>query len=317
MLWALAVMPQTEGDFSMNLKQAHYIRTIAQEGSVTAAARKLYVSQPSLSQMLKQVESELGVTLFDRSVSPFCLTFAGERYIQAAGVILAANERLENELQEIREENSGRLRLGISVQRAMQVLPLVLPWFTAQFPHVTLEVTERGSAHLEELVLQGQIDLALAALESVSPKLTYELIEEEVIGILAGSHARLADKYADGTPVTLDMAGEETFVCLKEGHSVRVVQDILFRRYGLTPHILLETDSLEVARRVALGTGSCMLCSNIYADDLSRRHGAFYPLRDYQNHRHFYACYSKGAPLPRYAGEFIKIVSRVLRQKSL
>ncbi len=299
----------------MNLKQARYIRTIAQEGSITRAARKLFVSQPSLSQMLKQVEGELGVTLFDRSVSPFCLTFAGEKYLQAADTILTANERLENQLREIREENSGRLRLGISVQRAMQVLPLALPWFAAQFPHVTLELTERGSASLEELVLQGQVDLALAAIDSTSPRLAYQLIEEEVIGILAGEHSALAGKYPDGTPITLDMAAEETFVCLKEGHSVRVVQDALFRSCGLTPNILLETDSLEVARRTALGTGSCMLCSNIYVDDLARRYGAFYPLKDHQNHRHFYACYPKDESLPHYASEFIQIVVRVLRQK--
>ena len=166
----------------MNLKQAHYIRTIAQEGSITAAAKKLYISQPSLSQMLKQVEAELGVSLFDRSVSPFRPTFAGEKYLQTAGIILAASQRLETQIQAIREENSGRLRLGISVQRAMQVLPLALPWFMAQFPHVLLEITERGSAHLEELVLQGQVDLALAAIESTSPRLSYELIEREEIG---------------------------------------------------------------------------------------------------------------------------------------
>ena len=78
----------------MNLKQARYICAIAREGSITAAAKKLYVSQPSLSQMLKQVEGELGVALFDRSVSPFQLTYAGEKYLQAANNILAANERL-------------------------------------------------------------------------------------------------------------------------------------------------------------------------------------------------------------------------------
>ncbi len=299
----------------MNLKQAHYICTIAQEGSVTAAAKKLYVSQPSLSQMLKQVETELGVSLFDRSVSPFRPTFAGEKYLEAAGIVLSVNQKLENQIQEIREENSGRLRLGISVQRAMEVLPLALPWFMAQFPHVLLEVTERGSAHLEELVLQGQVDLALAAIESTSPRLSYELIEQEVIGVLAGKGSCLAARYPDGTPITLEMAGEERFVSLKEGHSVRVVQDVLFRRCGLLPHILLETDSLEVARRVALGTGSCMLCSNIFVDDLVRRSGRFYPLRDYENHRHFYACYPKEGKLPRYAAEFIQIVARVLRQK--
>lgn len=300
----------------MNMKQIRYIRTIAREGSVTAAAKKLYVSQPSLSQMLKQVETELGVTLFDRSVSPFQTTFAGEKYLQAADVILAANEKLQNQIREIRQEDSGRLRLGISVQRAMQVLPLALPWFAAQFPNVSLEIVERGSAHLESMVLQGQVDLALAAIESASPRLTYELIEEEVIGILAGAQSHLASLYPDGTPVTLDMAAEDSFVRLKEGHSVRVVHDLLFHRSGLSPKILLETDSLEVARRVALGTGSCMLCANIFVDDLSRRRGAFYPLQDYENHRHFYACYPKGEHLPRYAAGFIQVVSQVLRQKA-
>lgn len=300
----------------MNLKQARYISTIAREGSVTAAAKKLYVSQPSLSQMLKLVEGELGVTLFDRSTSPFRPTYAGEMYLQAANTILTANERLENQLQEIREENSGRLRLGISVQRAMQVLPLALPWFAVQFPHVQLEIMERGSADLEALVMGREIDFALAALESVSPLLTYELIEKEVIGILAGAKSQLALQYPSGTAITLDMAAADTFISLKEGHSIRVVQDALFRRYGLAPRILLETDSLEVARRVALWTGSCMLCSNIYVDNLVQRHGAFYPLRDYENSRHFCACYLRGEHLPRYAAGFIQIVSQVLNQKS-
>lgn len=301
----------------MNLKQAAHIRVIAQEGSITAAAKRLYISQPSLSQMLKQVEKELGVPLFDRGVSPFRPTFAGEKYLQAAETMLAAQEKLENQMREIREENSGRLRLGISVQRATQVLPLALPWFIARFPHVKLELTERGSAELEELVFQEKVDLALAAMESTSPRLTYQLIEEEVVGLLAGKGASLTQTFSDGTPVSLDMAQGETFVCLKKGHSARVVQDALFRRYGLTPNILLETDSMEVARRVALGTGSCMLCSNIYIDGMVRRHGTFYPLKDYQNGRHFYACCRRESALPRYASEFIKIVAQVLKQERL
>lgn len=301
----------------MNLKQARYICTIAREGSLTAAAKELYVSQPSLSQMLKLVEGELGVALFDRSTLPFQPTYAGEKYLQAAGEILAANARLERQIREIREESRGRLRLGISAQRAIQVLPLVIPWFTVQFPHVTLDVTERDSADLEELILRGEIELALAALGSLSSRLTYELIEEETIGILAGQKSPLASRWPDGTSITLDLVKEETFVCVKEGHSIRTIQNVLFRRYGLTPHILLETDSLEAARRVVLGTGSCMLCSNIYLDELSRRQGAFYPLRDYENHRHFYACYLQGEPLPRYTAGFIRIVSQALQQEAL
>lgn len=278
----------------MNLKQARCIRAIAREGGVTAAARKLYVSQPALSQMLRQVETELGMPLFDRSVSPFRLTFAGEKYLEAADIILAAHRRLENQLQEIREENSGRLRLGISVQRAGQVLPLALPWFAMQYPHVSLELTERGSAHLEELVSRGEVDLALAAIDSTSPRLSYELIEQEVTGILAGGGSSLAGRFPPGTAVSVEDAAEDTFISLKEGHSIRVVQDALFHRYGLRPPIL---------------------CSDIYVDGMVRRRGAFYPLRDYENHRHFYACYPKDGALPQYAAGFIRIVKQVLEQR--
>ena len=296
----------------MNLKQALYIQTIAREGNITAAAKKLYVSQPSLSQMVRQVESEYGVTLFDRTVSPLRLTYAGEKYLQAAKTMLAANERLENELREIRQENSGLLRLGISVQRAIQILPVALPWFTMQYPKVSIDLREEGSARLEQLLEDGEIDLALAAIESVSPSLSYALIEKEVVGVLAGKGAAIAQQLPPGTPISLSMIREDAFVSLKPGHSVRVVQDALFHESGMKPQILLETDSLEVAKRVAVQAGACMLCSDIFVDDYARRGGVFYPLMDYENRRHLYACWRKGEKLPRYAEGFIQIVSRIL-----
>jgi len=296
----------------MNLKQALYIRTVAQEGNITAAAKKLYVSQPSLSQMIRQVETEYGVTLFDRTVSPLRLTYAGEKYLEAANVMLSANERLENELREIRQENSGLLRLGISVQRAIQILPVALPWFTMQFPKVSVDLREEGSARLEKLLEDGEIDLALAAIESVSPQLSYTLIEKEIVGVLAGRGAAIAQQLPPGTPITLSMIREDAFVALKPGHSVRVVQDTLFRAEGIRPQILLETDSLEVAKRVAIQAGACMLCSDIFVDDYARRGGVFYPLMDYENKRHLYACWRKGEKLPRYAEGFVQIVGRIL-----
>lgn len=301
----------------MNMKQAFYIRTIAREGSITAAAKALYISQPSLSQMLRQVEAELGVSLFDRNTLPLRPTFAGEKYLECANTVLSASQRLENQLQEIRKENSGRLRLGISVQRAMQILPQAIPWFTMQFPDVLIELTEAGSAHLEELLGQGEIDLALAALESTSPHNSYTLIERETIGILAGSKSTLASRFPDRTPLPLGEAMEDSFVSLREGHSIRIVQDKLFWQSGLRPHILLETDSLEVAKRVALGSGACMLCSDIYVDDSVRSAGAFFPLLAYENHRHFYACRRKNDQLPRYADSFVQIVTQVLHNKML
>ena len=297
----------------MNLKQAQYVKTIAECGSITAAAKKLFVSQPSLSQMLRQLEQETGLPIFDRSTSPMRLTYAGEKYLHAAERILAANAELDSQLREIRHEHAGRLRLGISVTRAMQVMPLVMPIFQQQYPNVSLQMTESGSANLEEMLRGGSIDLAFAALESTSPSLAYELLEQETIGVLAGRDAAITRQNPNGTALPLEAFRRESFVSLTKGHSSRITQDKLFRKYGLTPSILLETDALEVGRRVALEAGACMLLPSIYIDGYCyQRKGCFYPLADYENHRHFYACYRKDEFVPQYARDFIQITASAL-----
>ena len=65
----------------MNLKHAQYMMTILQEGSITAAAKKLFISQPSLSQMVKLVETNLGTAVFNRTTEPLSLTPAGENFM--------------------------------------------------------------------------------------------------------------------------------------------------------------------------------------------------------------------------------------------
>ena len=299
----------------MNMKQALYFKTIAQYGTITAAAKQLYISQPSLSQTLRQIEDEVGTPLFDRSTSPFHLNYAGERYLKAVEAMLDIETRLKEEIESIRRDDGGRLRLGISVTRAMQVLPDVIPIFTKAYPNVTIELTEAASASLEGLLQKGQIDLALAALEANEANIAYELIEKESIGILAGKGSQLAQLVPSGTPISLEMVEKEAFVSLDTSHSSRIIQDRLFRRYNIRPKILLETSSLEVARRVALKSGACMVLPDVYADEfVFNSGGAFYPLKDYENHRHFYACYRNDENTKKYIRDFVSITTSVLNQ---
>lgn len=299
----------------MNMKQALYFKTIAQYGTITAAAKQLYISQPSLSQTLRQIEDEVGTPLFDRSTSPFHLTYAGERYLKAVEAMLDIETRLKEEIESIRRDDGGRLRLGISVTRAMQVLPDVIPIFTKAYPNVTIELTEAASASLEGLLQKGQIDLALAALEANEANIAYELIEKESIGILAGKDSQLAQLVPSGTPISLEMVEKEAFVSLDTSHSSRIIQDRLFRRCNIRPKILLETSSLEVARRVALKSGACMVLPDVYADEfVFNSGGAFYPLKDYENHRHFYACYRNDENTKKYIRDFVSITTSVLNQ---
>jgi DNA-binding transcriptional LysR family regulator len=191
----------------------------------------------------------------------------------------------------------------------MQVLPLVIPKFVEQYPQVKLELVESGSDTLDAMLKEGKIDLALAATEAINPEMTYELIEQETIGILAGRDSRIAQRLVSGTPVTIDDVKDELFVCLCKGHSARVVQDKLFRKAGYTPKILIETDSLEVGKRITLDAGACMILPNIYIDGfVTHKKGEFFPLAGEDHHRHFYACYRKDAFIPQYIYRFIQIV---------
>ena len=292
----------------MNERQALYIKTIAQEGGILAAAKVLRVSQPSLSQMLKQIETDLGVQLFDRSVQPLRITCAGERYLHAASVILNANETLDAELREIRREDRGRLRLGISMQRGARLLPKVFPDFLTAWPRVEIDLMEAGSTKLEDLLRSGSIDLALASAAPTDADFDYELLQHETIGILAGDRCALVRTLPDGIPIDLSCVENVPFVVLKRGHNSRTIQDALFLAQGVHPRVLLETDSMETAVRVTLESECCMLCADWHADG----RGHFFPLKNYQNNRHFYAVRQKERSATRYALDLIERVHQAL-----
>ena len=121
----------------MNMKHIQYVLTVLREVSITSASKKLYVSQPALSQTIKQIEQDLGATIFDRSTDPISLTYAGHKYVDAAEQMLDIERNLRAQLAEMTTEIHGRIRVGISVQRGLQLLPLVIPEFTRRYPYVT------------------------------------------------------------------------------------------------------------------------------------------------------------------------------------
>ena len=145
----------------MVLHNYEYFVAIVDEGSLTKAAEHLYVSQPSLSQYLKRLEANLGVELFDRSASPLRLTYTGERYYQYVLQMMKLDENIRREFQDIKNQTSGRLRLGVALWRGACLLPDVFPSFHRQYPDIHIELTEGRSVQLESALMNDKIDLAV------------------------------------------------------------------------------------------------------------------------------------------------------------
>lgn len=299
----------------MNFKHINYVLTVLREGSITAASKKLFVSQPALSQTIKQIEQDLGATIFDRSSDPISLTYAGQRYVEAAQRMLDIDRNLRAEIAEAKKEIHGRMRVGISAQRGLQILPLAVPEFANRYPYVKVELVEYGSDTLERLTAEGECDIAfLTTDEKPNNRLSYALIENEEVVLMAARSTELAHRHPDGEPIDITEAADEKFVCLRSGHSVRIVQDRLFARHHLRPHVLLETGNLEAAKHVAARASAVMLCPRVYIEnslDLQFRVQC-HPIlhNDYQ--RHFYLCYRKGMYLTRYMEDFVRIVCEKL-----
>lgn len=294
----------------MNLKHAQYILTVLRVGSITEAAKQLYISQPSLSQTIRQAEEQLGLPIFNRDTSPLTLTHAGQMYVKAAHEVMSIDTNLSYEIEQIKKESHGRMRIGISVQRGMQILPLVLPEFIKKCPYVHIELHEHGSDTLEQLLVEGVCDLALITTSPQRKELCYELLENEAIVLMADKNTSIAQKIPDGTPIDIHDAENESFVVLRHGHSIRTVQDRLFMQKHFKPNVLMESNSLELAKRVAASAGGVMLCPYVYIAQSPeiRERVSCYPINDMKYERHLFLCYRKDLFFTQYMEEFLGIV---------
>jgi DNA-binding transcriptional LysR family regulator len=285
--------------------------TVIQEGSITAAAKKLYISQPSLSQMIKLVENNLGTPIFNRNTDPISLTYAGEKYIEAARKILLINSNLQKEINEITHEDQGVLRLGIPVQRAMQVVPYILPKFKQAYPLVHVKIYEQGSSFTEDLLLDGTIDLACLTTYPKYEELSYHLVEQEDLVLLTSRNSDIAQRIPSGTPIDISEAKNEAFISIKSGHSVRTIQDRLFIQKDIQPEILLETMSIEVAKRTAVACDAVMIIPFNYVDITPELYSnaVTYPLKNVDYNRSFYLCHRKDRYMTKYMKDFIRMMT--------
>lgn len=156
----------------MTTQQIQCIITLAEEGSFSKAAKKLFVTQPSISQLIKNMEQQLGASLFDRSSSPIRLTPVGTAYYDAAKKILSTERELENRISDINELRTGTLTIGTTPFRGSCLLPKSFSAFYHEFPGVKLEVITTSVKELQTLLLSGEIDICIEATE-FDPELFY------------------------------------------------------------------------------------------------------------------------------------------------
>lgn len=240
----------------MVFRNYEYFIAIVEAGSLTKAAEKLYVSQPSLSQYLKRLEASLGVDLFDRSTSPLRLTYTGERYYQYVLQLMKLDENVRKEFQDIKNQVSGRLRLGVALWRGACLLPDVFPFFHQQYPDIHIELLEGRSVQLESALMNDKIDLAVMNLPRTLDygTLTCEIICEERILIAAPTNHPYVQsllnncEFLGSHPIaTLELLKHVPLILTKPGQNLTHEVMHALGKAHIDPDILLETGNLTTA----------------------------------------------------------------------
>lgn len=237
----------------MDFREFRYIIAVADCQSITKAAAKLYVSQPSLSHLIARVEQEMGLKLFDRTVYPITLTYAGERYVETARKILMLDDDMRREFMDISEGRKGRITVGIPTERGGYMLPKILTRFKKEFPGIEVSVLEGSSELLIDSVLKGQTNFIIIPNTHETPELEQEVIYQEELLFLAGQE--MAEAFGccmDGQTVDPVQLTGMPFILQSKGHSIRKMTDQIFKQYNVAPQVVIETHSALTAAAMAV-----------------------------------------------------------------
>lgn len=201
----------------MEAKQLRYFLAVARAGSFVKAAEAEDVAQPSLSQMIKKLESDLGVPLFDRLGRTVRLTAHGEALLPHAEAVLRELEQCRRAVEAGLSPDHGRVSLGVIPTLLPGAAAPALREFREKYPGIDLEIVEQITERLVEKLRLGEIDLAMIVLPLKHAEVVVsELFREPLLAALPASH-----ELAGAAAIPLSRLKGEKLLLLREGHCLR------------------------------------------------------------------------------------------------
>ena len=253
----------------MNFDSLDYFIVLARERNFTRAAEALHITQQSLSSHISNLERELRCPLVVRR-TPLELTFAGRTFLRYAESIRETKQALQRELCDISENQRGELRIGIAYTRGRAIMPRLIPAFQREYPNVEILLREDSNDALQKLLLEGGIDLAVAAFPRAVPDIVLEdYYTEDVVLCLSDPLLKRCG---------IDLSAHRAEIAAGDLHALRAcpfvlgsAEDIggrigraLLRSSGFTPLSRAASENVETLLALCVqGVGACFCPSNL------------------------------------------------------
>lgn len=249
----------------MEIKELNYLIAISEEKSISKASERLFMAQSSLSQFLSTMEANIGTKLFVRTSKGVRPTEAGERMIRYARMTLAEYHRVQDEIQDINGLKSGSVIIGISTFRGSYLLPPVLNAFHMEYPGIHVKIVEKNSMALEQMLLSGEIDLALLVLPASQPRIETKFVMKDEICLITNSSHPVMNLVKENPgdaisriPQYVNLRDTLTYEYLLSDYDTILGREArrIFSKNGLVPIAYNETlSALLAAAMAAAGRG--------------------------------------------------------------
>jgi LysR family cys regulon transcriptional activator len=251
-------------DLAVNLQQLRYLCAIVDHGlNVSDAADALFTSQPGISKQVRQLEDELGVSVFVRHGKRLAaLTPAGEAVITTARRALREIENLKRVGAEYKSEDSGTLAIATTHTQARYVLPRVIPEFAARYPRVKVVLHQGNPIQVAEQTARGEVDLGIATetLASYPELVTLPCYEWNRCALVPRGHPLTKVQ-----PLTLAALARHPIITYDFAFTGRSQINAAFDAQGLEPNVVLTALDADVIKTyVELGMGVGLVAQMAY-----------------------------------------------------
>lgn len=238
----------------MLLRHITYFLAVAEHRGFTRAAEALHVSQPALSQQIKQLEETLGAPLFDRSGRHIRLTDAGEVYLNYARRALQALKEGRRAIHDVDDLSCGSLSIAMTPTFTAWFIGPLLAEFHTRYPNITIQLKEMSQEAMEVQLVHDELDIGIAFDEVRSAEIAVQPLTTETLALVVAAHHPLAGR----ATADLRVLNEERFVLLSPEFATREQIDRYCRQANLRPQVAIEVNSisavLELVRRTSLST---------------------------------------------------------------
>ncbi len=249
----------------MNFRKLKIFYETAQTLNMTKVAKALYISQPSVSQAIQELEDELGVKMFDRIGKRLSLTYEGEVYLNYVRRVLNLYDEGLDKIRNINNNQGGKIVIGASTTIGIYILPDIIKNFVENNEKIEISLIIENTENIEQLILENKIDFAFVEGKVHSEELIYENFwEDELVFIKQYNSEWEEREYINKSVLT-----KENFIMRERGSGTREIVEKYLEDNKIDYNIFMELGSTEAIKKsVEAGLGIGCVSSQCIKDEL-------------------------------------------------